>query len=101
MKEIIDIPEELYNNIDRPVGDEDWLRYIIKRGTPLPDNATNGDVIKTLFPNATIKMKVEHGSSGWKFSPQIVVEFSETERNYFDEVWWNAPYKEQKNGNDD
>lgn len=58
------------------------------------DNATNGDVIKTIFPNATIRMKEEHNSSGWKFRPQIVVEFSETHSQYFDEVWWNTPYNQ-------
>ena len=59
----------------------------------IPDNVTNGDVIKTLFPNATIRMTKEHRSDGWHYRPQIVVKFSETEINYFNEDWWNAPYK--------
>lgn len=59
----------------------------------ISDNATNGDVIKTLFPNATIRRKEGHDSNGWNFRPQIVVEFSETHSHqYFDEVWWNTPY---------
>lgn len=64
------------------------------RSTVIPENATNGDVIKTIFPNTIIRRKEGHNSSGWNFRPQIVVEFSETERNYFDEVWWNAPYSQ-------
>ena len=46
----------------------------------IPDNATNGDVIKTLFkPNWIRRMD------------DVVREEYE-----FDEVWWNAPY--QKGG---
>lgn len=37
MKIVIDIPEELYNRISEPTYDEDLLRYIIRKGTPLED----------------------------------------------------------------
>lgn len=60
----------------------------------ISDNATNGDVIETIFPNARIRRKEGHNSSGWNFRPQIVVEFSETNHQYFDEVWWNTPYNQ-------
>ncbi len=73
MKLIVDIDEDVYKKI---VADKyaiyDKMFYSIKNGTPIPDNATNGEVIKALFPN-------EHDF--------------ETD---FDETWWNAPY--QKGG---
>lgn len=73
MKLIVDIDEDVYKKI---VADKyaiyDKMFYSIKNGTPIPDNATNGDVIKAMFPNE------------YDF---------ETD---FDAEWWNAPY--QKGG---
>ena len=49
---------------------------------PIPDNATNGDVIKALFPR--IKTK--------KFTTFLrVIEGEEYIPMTYD--WWNAPYK--------
>ena len=45
----------------------------------IPDNATNGDVIMAIFPNASV---YEHGST---YSVNNVYNFNST--------WWNAPYK--------
>ena len=36
MQIVIDIDEDLYNQIDKPVNDEDLLRYMIKKGKLLP-----------------------------------------------------------------
>ena len=49
--------------------DAEILEKAVKNGTPLPENATNGDVIKTLFPKCM-----------WNATGQ-------------DEEWWNAPYE--------
>jgi len=46
----------------------------IKNGTVLPNNATNGDVIKTMFKSAWDK---ERTNEEW-------------------DEWWNSPYKEVK-----
>lgn len=50
MKVIIDIPDEKYKLIcsdGRPfLPSYKW----IKNGTPIPDNATNGDVLEIIFP---------------------------------------------------
>ena len=55
MKLIIDIPEETYNDIQSRdwkngelIFSEEWKA--IYNGTPIPDNATNGDVMKIIFP---------------------------------------------------
>ena len=63
MKLVIDIDEELYNirntlifpllNPDNAQVFQDMMVEAIKNGTPLPNNATNGDVIKALFPDYT------------------------------------------------
>ncbi len=80
MKLIIDINEDTYKDIKRgkvytsvhEVPQESVLA--IQTGTPIPDNATNGDIIKTLFP------KIDDNFSN-------VIDLK---------LWWNAPY--QKGG---
>jgi len=84
MKIIIEISDEVYQHM---MGN-DLLQSVhgkicykaVQNGTPIPDNATNGDVIKALFePNWIRRMD------------DVVREEYE-----FDEVWWNSPY--QKGG---
>lgn len=45
---------------------------------PIPDNATNGDMIKAIFPNYDEIELTEEYPSG---------------KTYFSSDWWNAPYK--------
>ena len=96
MKIVIDITEDTYKvfkNLSKIIGilvyEKDILRLIkaVKKGTPLPDNATNGDVIKALFPNE----KFEKGIT-------IIHNTSSSDRFMsFDYEWWNTPYtKENK-----
>lgn len=64
------------------------VRQLIKsrpvvNAIPIPEGATNGDVLKAVFPKAII---VDVGRA-------VNVEFSEDEENWFDLDWWNAPYK--------
>ena len=69
MKVIIDIPKDIYNHI---VVDSEYftpkLVNAFKNGTPIPDNATNGDVIMAILGDIAT----------------------------FDDDWWNAP--DQKGG---
>ena len=65
------------------------IRMGLKRAIILPDNATNGDVIKAMFPNSQV---INHHS---------YVEFDIKdceESQYYDCSWWNAPYKENEDG---
>ena len=81
MRVLIDIPKENYKEMCE-YGNErvDFdLKRMIHNGTPIPDNATNGQVIQTLFkPNRVERTNV------------IVEEYT------FNNDWWNAPY--QKGG---
>jgi len=58
MKLIIDIPKEDYNHAKQQVEDGimNPLKIFIASGTPIPDNATNGEVIKAMFPDAEIHL---------------------------------------------
>ena len=79
MQIVINIPEEDYNFVKKQVADgiTNPLKIRIANGIPIPDNATNGDVIRALFkPN-------------WIRRIDDVVR----EEYEFNEVWWNASYK--------
>ena len=86
MKLIIDISEEKYNTIKSdlyntfPAEMRKWGLEAIRNGTPIPDNATNGDVIKAMFPNTSFSI----------FHRGLVDQIE------IDMTWWNAPY--QKGG---
>lgn len=54
---------------------------------PIPDNATNGDIIKTAFPDAEININEKLGVSGTVF-----INFKK-EITLISLEWWNAPYK--------
>ena len=89
MQIVIDIPEGLRDAFNH---EEQWtvllcadMRDALVSGTPIPDNATNGDVIKAIFPNSDIEehrtyMKIVEGDY---LLPCAY-------------LWWNAPY--QKGG---
>ena len=84
MQIVIDIPEEDYILATKEdfsaIYNGNHIAKAIKDGTPLPDNATNGDVIKAMFePNRITR------------TDDVV-----TEEYEFNEVWWNEPY--QKGG---
>lgn len=93
MNILIDIPYQLYKvlkdfkdfpNDSNETTIENVLMKAIKNGTPIPDNATDGQVIQTLFkPN-----RVE------RTDDDVIVEHYD-----FSEEWWNTPY--QKGGKDD
>ena len=94
MRLIIDIPDDEYNAIKNTAFVEDektmfrqnandrkctmGLFHIvdeIKNGTPITDNATNGDVIRAMFPDDIwLQLYARRAKNGW----------------------WNAPY--QKGG---
>ena len=92
MKVIANIPEEMLQELkDGCFGAKHTLYDLagaICSGVVLPDNPTNGDMIKAMFPNVQI---VDAGIH------RITVIFGDCHnmmyRNSYDEDWWNASYK--------
>ena len=94
MKLIIDIPEEIIK-----LCKEDKVSTIklsaeyFRNGTPIPDNATNGDVVKAIFGYKRI-------SHFYDYPPLVdVYGLDNNDDNDFVTFyadWWNAPY--QKGG---
>ena len=88
MKLIIEIPNELAEKGHWYTDEEMWT--VIKaaqNGTPIPDNATNGDMIKAMFPYgkyneyfADVEMKTVKNDTRFK--------------SVFDRDWWDEPYQE-------
>ena len=78
MKLIIDIPEDRYKDVIEARKHHllDSYAQAVANGIPIPDNATNGDVVKTLFSD-TLDNFCERTT--WKWNS-----------------WWNEPY--QKGG---
>lgn len=75
MKLIIDIPEDSYERVMNPDKfyrdiDAEKIRWVVYKGTPIPDNATNDDVLKALFDErgyTGIHDRMMH--TKWLFAP--------------------------------
>lgn len=50
----------------------------------IPENPTNGDMIKAMFPD--VKIHQSGGYTGCLFQPSVMLDDIRSE-------WWNAPYK--------
>ena len=67
MKILINIPEDVYTRLfdngiqDNEIAVDDVceMARALRLGTPMPDNVTNGDIIKAMFPNTEIMITDE------------------------------------------
>ena len=59
----------------------------------IPEGATNGDVIKAMFPNAETWVEFDSNGDVMRFD---IAENSTLE--CFNLKWWNAPYKTKSEG---
>ena len=86
---IIDIPDDVYKDIEAynqiPCADNYTVAKAILNSEALPDNATNGDAIKSLFPNY-----IYIGTCVLDRYENILLH----DINY---NWWKAPYTKEKN----
>lgn len=92
MKLVIDIDEKMYEDCKT----RNTLHYslynfssMIANGTPLPKDATNRDMIETMFPDVEIEenpVKKKCGCFYLKFKGNTCTMIT-------DYSWWNAPYK--------
>ena len=89
MQIVIDIDENDYDLIkEYGIITFPTVGKAIANGTPIPDNATNGDVIKAIFP------------TGYERAHEPIMDFVVDGYCYmFDYDWWNAPY--QKGGKEE
>ena len=57
-----------------------FLTDLIDVGTLVPDNATNGDIVKALFPNENYLFEQTSACTYYGIKTR------------FDTDWWNSPY---------
>lgn len=62
----------------------------------IPDNATNGDVIKEMFPQTIF---TDSMVEGYVCSIECSLIGRDTKTMYFDADWWNALYENYKKEN--
>jgi hypothetical protein len=62
----------------------DALNMAIEALKLIPDNATNGDVIKALFPDLIMPLSKSSNIIHTRFGDRV---------QDFDKKWWNTPYK--------
>ena len=91
MKLIVDIPEREYkviceNNYVAVCACPNLLSNTIKNGTPIPDNATNGDVIKAFYPELVVGSNNLGKTIFLRPNATVVIEDRMSD-------WWNAPYQ--------
>ena len=92
MQIVIDIPEDVYKRTVfyrefRDLSDCVATIKALEKAKPLPKDATNGDVIKAMFPNG----KVIERDEATGYGQMIDDKYSYC--SWFDGIWWNAPYK--------
>lgn len=107
MKTILEIPDEEVKIIKRNGFNKDGtfsfklnevIKQAIRNGVVLPDNATNGDMIKAMFPSIEVQREISSTSDNIVMRDDSF--FGAINRFHTD--WWKAPYKEgNDNGNDD
>lgn len=86
MKVIIDIPKKDYDKMCK--GELiNTILVAIKNGTPIPDNATNGDILKMMFPNIESRLDEK--------TDIILVKWTDGTTKTFKANWWNAPYTKE------
>ena len=93
MKLMIDISDSTYEAImARDWKNAGWLfneeLKAIHDGTPIPENATNGDMIKAIFSDNVFAEERWQDENG-KMYTDVISDNGMT----FTDIWWNAPYK--------
>ena len=86
---VIRIPEEEYDILKNFNAPMTWAEHLIAKGTPLPENSTNGDMIKAMFNPYQIFVHTYYVNV-------YLTEYDFNNGNCwqgFDVNWWNAPYK--------
>lgn len=101
MKVIANIPEDMLQELkDGCFGAKHTLYDLagaIRNGVVLPDNATNGDMIKAMFPLIEVRREISSTSDNIVMRDDSF--FGAINRFHTD--WCKAPYKGvQDNGND-
>lgn len=83
------ISHKIDDEVDLPIKHESKPYLML----PLPDGATNGDMIKAMFPNGAVAV-MSYPSNKVGF----ITRDGNPDDNYvwYPTSWWNAPYKKRR-----
>lgn len=85
MKLLIDIPKKDYDKMCK--GELiDTILVALKNGKSIPDNATNGDILKMMFPSDANELDMSKLHLMYDGLDYI---------HEFRKDWWNSPYKKE------
>ena len=93
MQIVIDIPDHLYKLLKDFPSDsnegtiENVLMKAVENGTPIPDNASNEDVMKIIFPS--MKIEKHHSFARFVYGDESYIPCSYK--------WLDAPYQKGSN----
>lgn len=85
MKVMVELPEKNYKELRNNFLSAECksiLKKAINKGVVIPDNATNGDVIKALFPDCERESRLNEECIEVMGAYRVV-----------DRSWWDAAYK--------
>jgi hypothetical protein len=91
---------EIYENADRKLnkseitlGEYERMIDLLRNVIPIPEGATNGDIIKAMFPDCKDwKARLEE-NDGEVYEVHFVQLPNSLIVNKYEESWWNAKYK--------
>ena len=92
MKLVIEIPDYTYESLRDcegtiTIGESIVITKAIRNGTPLPNNPTNGDMIKALFDTKIKDIEI------YLTKVYVFIHFKDGNSMRVWKDWWNAPYK--------
>jgi hypothetical protein len=86
------VSEETYNYEYKLRKEAEFELFKLERNSiKIPPNATNGDIVKAVFPNGRV---IDHEDGGIGF--EIVIDKNYSFCSFFDGVWWNMPYRKEE-----
>ncbi len=78
-----------------PLGEKEMVTKIAN-STPIPEGATNGDVVKVMFPNARV-VEIYPSFNGDEVYYVLIKKFNGiTNEMRVLKSWWNEPYKKSE-----
>lgn len=99
MQVLVNIPDYLYENIKNSNTifreDERTCYEAVQNGTPLPKDATNGDVFMTMFPNL-IWHSIRGDLIGKTSVDMPIGDRWQKNMFYCDTDWWEAPFTREE-----
>ena len=100
MKVLVDLPNEFYEDIKKKRDNGEYMHsinYLILMGDEIPDDATNGDVIVSIFHDCiffTIDEYV-HDCIFFTIDEYVIVKDREGKQMFkASKTWWNSKYDE-------